>query len=168
MNRFPFPCVSSLRKMPQSLANRAFSLVETVIAVGITALIVLGLLGMLPSGLENLRQSGYRVAAARIVQSIHADYQMKDWKDVISTTKATTDYYFDDRGTRLFTATDPLKSYVARASVENSPILPGAAATNPHLRKVIIRISDKPENPDALTDPQFYRQHQTLVAKVDK
>jgi uncharacterized protein (TIGR02598 family) len=57
----------------------AFSLVEVMIAVGIVASVMLGLVGIMPVGLSAIQDAQNNSIRARIVQEIISDLQAADW-----------------------------------------------------------------------------------------
>jgi uncharacterized protein (TIGR02598 family) len=59
-----------------------FSLVETVIAIGIMGLAVTALLGLLPHGMEMAKKAGDEGARARILDSIRSDISHMTYSDV--------------------------------------------------------------------------------------
>ncbi|WP_256200251.1 Verru_Chthon cassette protein B [Verrucomicrobium spinosum] len=75
----------------------AFSLVETTIAVGIAATVLVALIGLIPVSLDTLREASNTTACARIVQAVSSDYRMRDWGDILQQQQqgASRDYCFD-------------------------------------------------------------------------
>jgi uncharacterized protein (TIGR02598 family) len=162
--------------------RKGFSLVETVMAVGITATVVITILALVPVGMRSLQESTLQMADARIIQTIAGRYQMKDWDYVLTETKATdweavlestaaTEFFFDDNGTEIQSTDSQFAKYhafTARAVVVPAHLLPGDTVVNANLRQVMIRITGNLLNPEAFTKPEYYRQHQTLIARIDR
>jgi uncharacterized protein (TIGR02598 family) len=58
-----------------SIRSQAFSLVEVVIALGVTSFAVLALIGTLPTGIKSVQDSSNESARANILQQIRAQLQ---------------------------------------------------------------------------------------------
>lgn len=84
----------------------AFSLVETVLALGLVAFAFVGLLGMLPAGLQTFRKAVDTTVGAQIAQRVVGDAQQTDF-DVLVPSSTTADFYvlpvryFDDQGNEI-------------------------------------------------------------------
>lgn len=148
---------------------RGFSLVETTIAVGIAATVLVALVGLIPVSLDTLREASNTTASARIVQSISSDYRMREWSDVLQQQQqgSPEDYSFDGQGTRV-KAGDSTAIFTARVSVVDAQPLPGMTSSNPRLKAVQILVTSSP-NPDlAFQQPATCKRAQTLLAQTDK
>jgi len=94
-----------------SPSQRAFSLIETALALGIVAFAFVGLMGMLPAGLATFRKAMDTTVSAQIVQRIVSDAEQSDF-DTLSGQAASTDAdyyvmktrYFDDQGSEVMTS----------------------------------------------------------------
>lgn len=146
-----------------------FSLAEVTMAVGITAIGCLALVGLMPSGLDSLRQSSAQVAEAKIVQAVTADYQMADWGTRKSGQKLLDrQYYFDDRGVRV-EQTDAWKHYEVRATVDPElPVVKGDATGNKYLRRLTIKVTDRPDADVAFNDPRQHRTYNSMVSLIEQ
>jgi uncharacterized protein (TIGR02598 family) len=116
-------------KLSKNAHRSGFSLVETVIAIGIMALAVTALLGLLPQGIEMTRQAGNENAYARILSSVRAEINKVAFRDLAQLElKRLT---FDEQGVRIFQAggAGTPVAYVAEVDFNgrgNNPIaLPG-------------------------------------------
>jgi len=58
-----------------AMSRQAFSLVEVVIALGVTSFAVLALIGTLPTGIKSVQDSSNESAKANITQEIRAELQ---------------------------------------------------------------------------------------------
>jgi uncharacterized protein (TIGR02598 family) len=129
-----------------------FSLVEVVLAVGIMALGVVTILGLLPHGLEMSRRTANEQAQTRIVEQITGELQSSSWATlggiVGSTASAGMVLQFDDQGLR--TRDSKLTTYVARVKLqEQNEVTAGMqlsgkrneTAFNPNLRRVRIDVA---------------------------
>ena len=161
---------SSQHRAANTCRRSAFTLVETVIAVGIVATVMLVMVSLLPLGISTLRDASVRAADARIVQSLVGVYQMQDWSAVEQQEAAGLykDFYFDEKGLAV-ERTDPSQLYTARVVIGGPPVVPGDTIENPFMRRMGIEISDRPLD---LGDPfeEGYKTngHIALIAKVDK
>ena len=107
----PFPPQYSLAPSRRRSTIRAFSLIETAIALGIVAFVLVALMGMLPVGLSSFRQSIDATVCAQIIQRIVSDAEQSDF-DLLSKKATSTDAtffvlptrYFDDQGNEIVPA----------------------------------------------------------------
>ncbi|HYF35521.1 MAG TPA: Verru_Chthon cassette protein B, partial [Prosthecobacter sp.] len=144
-------------KLPQTnrVSRSGFSLVEVVLAVGIMALGVVTILGLLPHGMEISRQTANELAESRIVDSIISDLQAMTWAQLHSTAnnEDLQTRLYDDQGLQIDSnASNDEKatelSYVARVEIpEPNVVLPtdGAETPNQNLRRVIIKVAAVPQ-----------------------
>jgi uncharacterized protein (TIGR02598 family) len=154
----------AIRRRASALAE-GFSLPEVAIAVAIAALGMLTLLGLIPAGLDNLRQAGNTISASRICQQMMGELQSADWG--VKTGSGVgwsklADYdgavrYFDGEGTQLPAGTggtlstkhSNALSYVAKFEVVDAgtaPTLPGGLARErADCRKVIVHVAVSPQ-----------------------
>ena len=149
--------------------HSGFSLVETVIAVGITATVIMTLLALLPIGLEKLRSASLTTSEAQIRQTIVSNYKMLDWDEVEkqAVDGSEKDFYFDEQGAPV-PQSDENMLYGARVWVGENITLSGDVLKNEYLRQLKIHITDRPDLEDAFTDPDKYRVTQATISKVEK
>jgi len=144
MKKLPSPTSA----LPRSAAG--FSLVEVVLAVGIMALGVVTILGLLPHGLEMSRKTANEMAEARIIEHIVGEMQSSDWQSLSNYGQQLR--YFDDQGLELQTLSTAENqfalNYVVRVDVPALDVrLPTNSTSTPvdqHLRRVTIRIVAAP------------------------
>ena len=101
---------SAVRRPAFSFRSSGFSLVEVTLAVGIAGFCLLAIVGMLPVGLSNNKNSINQSAAANLARSIVADLraakitgssnQSPQYALVFSTPTAQTTYFGED-GTQM-------------------------------------------------------------------
>lgn len=158
-----------LHTLSRSSCTSGFSLAETVIAVGITASVIVTLVGMIPLSLDTLRQAAILTAEARITQAIAADYRMREWSEVVQQQQegGCRDFSFDGQGTRVKQG-DASTIFTARVTVSDALPLPGMQQTNPRLKNVQILVTSSPNATAAFANPETCRKSQTLVAQTDK
>lgn len=146
-----------------------FSLVEATLAMGIASVGIMSIVGLVPSSLDQLRDSASDVAEAKIVQTVAADYQMSDWGERSNNMKpADKEYYFDQRGLQV-----PKDSFdhlfTARATVDTTNPQPSGDATpNIYLRRVEVKVTGHTGDPTAFMNPEMYRTHGVMVSYVDQ
>lgn len=116
-------------------ASRAFSLVETALALGIVGFAFVGLMGMLPAGLATFRSAVDTTVGAQIAQRVAADAQQADFDKLVP--KSSTDFvvletrYFDDQGNEVKqTSLSKIYEVRTRASAPGSPDSDAAQASN--------------------------------------
>ena len=91
--------------------GEGFSLVEVALALGVFAFCFVGMLGLLPVGLDMFRTAMDVSASAQIFERIAADAELADFDALLATAEAagSGDYlllptrYFDDQGEELAT-----------------------------------------------------------------
>lgn len=122
-----------------------FSLVESALAVALAALAVVALFGILPVGLDSVRNAATMTAEARMLQAVAAEYQMRPWAS-LKTLQAgdTEDFYFDTQGMRV-TASSHDRAFTARASILPDRFLPGAVEVNDRLKTIELLVTDRPD-----------------------
>ena len=142
---------------------------ETVIAVGITATVIMTMLALLPIGLGKLRSASLTTSEAQIRQTIVSNYKMLDWDEVEeqATNGSGKDFYFDDRGAPV-PQSDENMLYGARVWVGDNVHLSGDVLENEFLRQLTIRITDRPDLEDSFTDPDMHRITQATISKIEK
>ena len=77
-----------------------FSLVEVVLALGIISFSLLTILGLLPVGLNVLREAGEASTRARIVQKLHGEILLMPFAK-LDDQFADQTWYFDEYGERV-------------------------------------------------------------------
>ncbi len=148
---------------------QGFSLPEVTIAVGITALGIVAILGLLPQGYNMAIKTAQMTAESRIVQQITGEFNTGDWAEMNSVPPRNR--WFDDQGLEVQDRSDMGISYVVNVLVPELDVrLPGAAegaAPEEALRRVTIKIAST-TNPDfAFGDPKRFSTVTALVAKTN-
>ncbi|MFN0078458.1 MAG: Verru_Chthon cassette protein B [Prosthecobacter sp.] len=159
-----------LSSTPRRPRSAAFSLVEVMVAVGITAVGIVTLLGLLPSSLSNIRRAANDGVEARVMQAIMADYQMRDWPSILrqQESAAAEMTYFDLNGFPVKSA-DSEAFLLAQINVVDAPLLPGATVPNPRLRMLRVRTSrDVLAGAAAFDNKHTFRQTQAILPQMDK
>lgn len=137
---------SDLRR---SLTRGGFSLVEVVLAVGIMALGVVTILGLLPHGLEMTRKTANEQAETRIIDQIVGEMQSSSWETLDA--QNTQVRYFDDQGLEVTAGTqdfDMLLTYVVQVTIPDADVkLPtnnDSIGVDQNLRRVMIKMIAAP------------------------
>lgn len=180
---FTLACLS--RRSKKSRA--AFSLVEVVLAVGIMAMGVVTILGLLPHGMEMSRKTANEQAETRIVDQIVGELQSSNWTTMGGLIKGGSAddlvYYFDDQGLKLTQGSSAVAQTMVYAAqvrfadageVNVGTTLPGKSGkdvSNRNLRRITIEVAvtQNPDfnfaNPPAGVPVKRYTQ---LIAKMRK
>lgn len=172
----PLPDGPNSRAMKFPKVNRpnGFSLPEVTIAVGIAALGLVALLGLMPQGLEMARKTGELAAHRQIVEQITRDLEQTSWTDLQNMAAATSGQVktFSEQGIAVPLG-DVNTSYVVNVRIfDLTAQLPqgngGAARNEPFLRKVVTRIATTTNTSydfsDPVNQPNFSTFH-TYIAK---
>jgi len=108
-----------------TISHAGFSLVEVVLAVGIMALGVVTILGLLPHGMEMSRKTANEQAETRIVDQMVGELQASDWDTMGGVVAVTSGNgvirLFDDQGMEITGSSADIAeslTYVARVSVQ--------------------------------------------------
>ncbi len=83
--------------------DKAFSLVEVVLAVGIVAFVLISILGLMSVGIKANRESADDIAVGLIVQHVSTSLRMEGFTKVNANTNyapanTTPDFYYDATG----------------------------------------------------------------------
>jgi len=121
---------------------RGFSLIETVLALGIMSLAITALLGLLPHGLEMSRKAANASAQSRIIDQIRNRLSNNSFSSLELMGNQTL--FFDDQGELLdkdFEAT----VYVARVVASAIRMtLPGVGETEENIVRFQVQIAATP------------------------
>ncbi|MDB6118182.1 MAG: Verru Chthon cassette protein [Verrucomicrobiaceae bacterium] len=124
----------------------AFSLVETVLALGIMGLAITALLGLLPHGIEMSRKAANAAAETRIVDTLLGQLNSVPFNSLDTLDKH--EFHFDDQGVAVDGTQEMAQStYFVRLLVGSGTgglILPGATQPEPWMRKIQIQIVQTP------------------------
>lgn len=119
--------------------NQGFSLVEVTLAIGITAVALVSLMGMLPKGMQTLQRANDLAVMGRIHQQILGELQMTPWESTMGGGSPIESFdqavrYYDDQGIELASSDRGGFShvYTARVSIpregEGVPISVGGGS----------------------------------------
>lgn len=160
-----------IRHYPHDRA-RGFSLVEVTLAIGITAVALVSLMGMLPKGMKTLQRANDQAVMGRIHQQILGEIQLTPWEDEAGGGTSPVESFhgqirfYDDQGIELFASEKGGMSHVYTARVSVPKVggrlpqsvgggsyhgagLPGdAASSDEFLRLVVVEVTSN-------VDPRF-------------
>ena len=156
---------SPLRTLKQR-TKRAFTLIETVISIGIVSTVLVALIGLMPEGMNMISQAGQRTVGARIAQQLIGQIQLADFDEVPSFDDNY--YYFDDQGTEV---DQDAVERIYTAKIEVATTNPSVDGSNESelLYSVVIKVSDRPGDPDfSETEAgRQYLRYSTVVVNLD-
>ena len=121
--------------------GRGFTLVEVTVALGIVSFALLGLVGLLPVGLQTFKSAMDTSVRSQIVQRVFTDVTETDFDTLMST--PPPDRYFDDQGNEV---AQQFSVYQAHLQITGSTALPAVSSPTPNanLATVEIQIASNP------------------------
>lgn len=137
--------MKTMHVFPASRLRKAFSLVETVMALGIMGLAITALLGLLPHGIEMSRKAANAAAETRIVDTILGQLKSLPWANLDAANKK--ELHFDDQGVTVEGNDLDQSTYFARVLVAAPAVgfvLPGSVTGEMQMRRVQIQIVQTP------------------------
>jgi uncharacterized protein (TIGR02598 family) len=127
----------SKQKKARRRQARAFSLVEVVLALGVTSFVLMALVGTLPAGVKSVKDSMNDSARANILQEIRAELEEVSFgssssasDNIDSTLTAQTNYYSPEG--LLLTPTGsgvPTGSYYQATFAPTNAVIPGTGSS---------------------------------------
>lgn len=170
---------------PRSHATRlrphGFSLIEVILALGITAMGITSVLGMLPQALNQLKKATDVTAEARIQQQLITAIGQADWQDASGADALEYNfngrrYYFDNMAqeisARQLAETNARENltYVADVKIDSSGYALPGGTLDPGLRRLTIRVkySRIPNFDFDRESPASYRRYATLVTRTGR
>ena len=160
--RASLPFARRSKYFGKSAWETAFSLIEVVIALGIVSFAFIGMVGLIPVGLNDFRESMDTSVGSRIGQQIVNEAQQTDFPVLISA--PTIQRYFDEQGTEVKDIGSSI--YTAQVEVAPTTVLPGSAIPATSLATVLIKIAYNPAHQASpFNSNSRYQVYPALVAK---
>ena len=160
------------------VTKRGFSLVEVVIAVGITGFALLALVALLPHGIKTMRDAGNIAAEARISKALSGEVQLSEWEEIEDFNN--TFRYYDNQSIEIEKGDADFNArhiYTAKIEVPPADIkLPGGTEVEENLRRVVIHVTDVDTGSEGETaffndekrQKRNIRTYATIVTKMNK
>lgn len=117
-----------------AFGREAFSLIEVALAMGIISFSLLVVLGLMPVGLDTMRQAMDSTQKAQILRRISGEVMLTPWSQLKGTNSLDgKKRFFDDEGQeQTITSTNANTRYWAQLSVTNI-LFPGSATVDARL-----------------------------------
>ncbi|MDF1751513.1 MAG: Verru_Chthon cassette protein B [Verrucomicrobiales bacterium] len=123
--------------------ERGFSLVEVTLSLAIVSTVMVGVVGMLSTGVNLVGEAGDISTQGRIAQKLVGELQLSDWDKLEEYTTPDQRYrYYDYQGQEVEDINDSMQVYTALISIDTTGVaLPGSPRPSSCLRRVYIFIS---------------------------
>lgn len=151
---------SILSRPKNSHSQSAFSLVEVTISIGIMAFALVGIYGLLPTGLNVFRQALNTSVSSQIIQRVLNEVQETDFNQLTLGANAADDKsflkknpldpqtgsvrWFDDQANELNTAAGAI--YHVNTRVMPTTRFPGATQSNVNMATITVQVANNPGN----------------------
>ncbi len=109
----------------------AFTLVETVLAIGVVSFAMISILGLIPVGLTTFRSAINVSVESSIANALAGEAQRSDFSNLPDETSI---YYFDEQGIRLDNVADSV--FVAEVT-HPEPLVTGSSADESGSRPIV-------------------------------
>ena len=179
------PLKSSRRSLART-SLKAFTLVETVLAMGIVVFAMLPILGLVPVGLGNLRDAISLTVESQIVQGLSNEILLTNYDTVLTqyadsnsagsgggpVSSASTSQHLpylydeegallvDDKGNPITDKNDPRKIYTVAVTLSDVSVPAGPGITNPVTSKcAVIEIT-------SIKHPSNGNRHSLVIPKA--
>lgn len=111
-------------------------------AIGIVSFAFVGVLGLIPTGLNASRQAMDVSVGSQIAQRVINEAQQTDFS-VLTSATGTNPRYFDEQGNEV-TAADPHVIYWVNTQIKPATSIPCTSGTNGSLATVTIQVANNP------------------------
>jgi uncharacterized protein (TIGR02598 family) len=143
---------------PHQPLRKAFTLVETTIAMGIVAFAMVPILGLVPMGLSTFRNAISVTAEAQIVQGLSNEILLTDYELVASKYASEQFSYYSDEGEPLDSATAAGALYQASVVLQDVSAPAGSGVTPVASKCALIEIS-------RIADPSRSKKYALVIPK---
>jgi uncharacterized protein (TIGR02598 family) len=146
--RFFFPGGFSHHLGRAHAAGRGgFSLVEVVLALGITSFSCLTIMGLVSTGMTTLQSSISATTYTTIISRVDSEIQQADFSTFSTTTSYTK--YYDDQANDVTTTNPSAAVYKATVTITPQASLPGPSAGNTYVSTNLAVVSVIIQKPNA-------------------
>lgn len=138
----------------------AFTLVEVTLAIGIVAVAIVPVFGLIPTALNTFHRAIDASVSTQIAQRLINDAQQTDFQTLTGGAadrfvRTPEIRYFDDQGSELTGADTTGAIYQTRVVIAPNTQTTGAGAGNENLATIMVQIANNPRNavlqPDGAT-----------------
>ncbi len=159
--------IFSTTSIEPRLRHAGFTLIETTLALALTAIGLIALLGLIPHGLDVMKSASDKSIEARISQEIVNEVMLTDWQNVNSYDEIIR--YYDNDGVQLDDlGLDKLRiNYNVLIEIPDSNQgmrLPGGGAADPDIKRIKVTIVTVPLQLTGRSD--FYNEEYKDRANV--
>ena len=138
----------------------AFSLVEVTLAIGVVAIAIIPVFGLIPTGLNTFHKAIDASVGSQIAQRLIVEAQQTDFATLIGanssrfvqTVNNSTLRYFDDQGTELTGASISSAIYRTQVVVVPNTQTPGPQPSNVNLATVTVQVANNPRKAQLTSD----------------
>lgn len=130
-------------------AQRAFTLVEVSVAIGVVSFAMIAMLGLIPVGLTTFQEASTLSVRAQIVQSITSEIGRSDSAHIklIARPVGSSDQdlgfrYYDNEGNKLESKTDPKRVYTALVETDTLDQLSSLDVNENSGQRVTIKVTN--------------------------
>lgn len=150
----------------------AFTLAEVMIALGIVASVMVGMLAMIPHAIGSIRESNNMSIMGRIAQEVISDIQMSDWDQIDEDFKGKT-FKYDNEGLPYEGRKEQNQTYEARVELLTTKVLMGSNLEydEDNMRKILVEVEYTPggsPHPDKDIRRRNTKKYNFVVANQNK
>lgn len=127
--------------LPLRRRRFGFTLAEVMIALGIVASVMVGMLAAMPHALKSIKDSNNLTIMGRIAQEVISDIQMSEWDDIDKNFKGQR-FSYDNEGLPYEGRKGQFQTYEARVELltERASLGQNLEYTTDHMRKVKVQV----------------------------
>lgn len=157
---------------PTRRRRAAFTLAEVMIALGIVASVMVGMLGMIPHAVRSVRESNNLTVMGRIANEVISDIQMSQWDQIDRDYKDKT-FQYDNEGLLFEGRAGQKPAYEAKVTLPVEPVSLSKEFEYraDHLRKIEVTVEFTPGgdyNKDKAVRQRNTKKYSFFVANQNK